>query len=611
MAEFGFIGPGYQSRGKVGECERWVNMFIEPIESNMGAARPTRFQAFPTPGKILLCQLDDGPVTAVAASQAADNGAGSTLFFVVSGATVYAVALDTSMSPPVGTATTVGTVEKVANPFMPGQLLPCSIVVYSDVFFLVLCPTGNAFLCAFGTPILTSSLNSGGAGYAVGDTGAIAGGLISTLYIVVTVGGSGDVTSYMLIGGTGYSVGLNQQTITGGSQPGSGTGFSIDIATVDTIAWMVSELNGSALAPALGNPDDLFLQSATYLDGYTIIGLAPNSGTQEQPDLSRTFFVSNLNNPNIWNALDFGVKEASPDGLQAAFAAFEILNLFGVTTTELWQNTGNVLFPFQRLPGGGVIQVGLAGPNLIATSPQAVVWLSIDSRGQYIAYMMGGATPQRISNHAVENHWANFNITGANLYIYTENGHTFAVFNFPVSDETWVCDLELGPLGWHERGTWDGTNLHADLARYHAFTQSDFSGLALHLVGDYTTGNLYLQSLEYLNENCNGIMRIRVCPHLVDEKHWTVYPRFRLHCLTGDVPAGPAPIFNLRLSKDGGQTYGNYLPMSAGVAGAFEAIVDWYIRVRARDLVIEWSTMEAVDIVLVEGYLQGQYAGTG
>ena len=100
-------------------------------------------------------------------------------------------------------------------------------------------------------------------------------------------------------------------------------------------------------------------------------------------------------------------------------------------------------------------------------------------------------------------------------------------------------------------------------------------------------------------------------PHLVDEKHWTVYPRFRLHCLTGDVPAGPAPIFNLRLSKDGGQTYGNYLPMSAGVAGAFEAIVDWYIRVRARDLVIEWSTMEAVDIVLVEGYLQGLYAGTG
>lgn len=606
MAEFGFISPGYQTRGKVGEISRWMNMYLERIESNMGAARPTQFQAFNTPGKLLLITLDDGPIAAVAASQNADVGTLSgPLFFAVGGNTLYAIKVDTVTDPlPTATAEVIGSVGSVVIPGTT-QLKPCMILVLSPVQLMCLSPTGTLFIAAFGAAITSSSLNSGGVGYAVGDTGGIVGGLITALYIVVTVGGAGDVTSYTLIGGTGYIVDTNIQTQTGGSQPGSGTGFSIDISAVDSDAWLINQIQGSPLAPAIDN--DTFIQSITFLDGYVIAGSGPNA----PGDFRRTFFVSGLNDPNSWGGLDFGVKEAAPDGLIAVYAAFEILNVLGAQTTELWQNTGNALFPFQRLPGGGVIQVGLASPWMICTGPNFIAWLGVDARGQYTAWVMAGSTPQRISNHAIENHWAAFNITGANCYTYQENGHTFIVFNFPIPDETWVCDKDLGPLGWHERGNWDGTNFHADLARYHAFAVSEVSGEALHVVGDYSSGNLYLQSMDYLSNDCEDIKRIRVCPHLVDEKHWTVYPRFRLHCLTGDVPAGPAPVFNLRLSKDGGQTFGAYLPVSIGTAGQFEAIVDWYIRVRARDLVIEWSTTEQIGIVLVEGYLQGAYQGTG
>lgn len=607
MPAFGFIGPGYQARGIVGESERWINMYLDPIESGMGAARPTKYQALPTPGKALLLTLDDSPVSCVVSSTvnftACLADPTQPLFFAIGGQTLYSIQNIAIVGGLLtAAAVTIGTVEKGDIGGTGGQLQPAVIIVISPVQLFVLPPIGNAFLIGFGSAITGSSLNSGGVGYAVNDTGAVLGGIIEAVYTVTSVGGTGDVTGYTLAGGTGYragGAGINTQTQTGGVQPGSGTGFSIDITSVDVAAWLVTKLNGSPLAPAIQT--DTFVASCTFLDGYIIAGLAADA----QADFRRTFYVSGLNDFNTWSPLDFGVKEASPDPLIGVYAAFEILQVLGTQTTELWQNTGNALFPLQRLPGGGVIDTGLVNPWLICKMDQTTVWLGTDMRGSFVAWELSGSTPVRISNYALENHWSGFDLTGASIFSYTENGHTFAVFNFPIPDETWVYDSRLGPsIGWHERATWDGSQFHADLGRYHGFSAG------WHVVGDYSNGNLYLQSMAFLNENCNSIRRIRTCPHLVDEKKWHFFTRFRLHCLTGVVPAGPAPIFDLRISKDGGQTYGNYLDMPIGTIGQYEHLVDWYIRVRCRDLVLEWSTSEQIDIVLVEGYIES-FSGTG
>ncbi len=557
----------------------------------------------------------DAPVAAVAPSQNVDVGPTSgPLFFAVAGVTLFAVSVDTSTPTPTGSFTVIGTVESQAIAGTGGQLYPCQIIVISPQLIFVLCPTGTAFLAAYGSAITSSILNPGGVGYAVGDTGAVLGGLIAAVYTVTGVSGSGAVTSYTLAGGTGYLGGNIYQTATGGVQPGVGIGFAIQVpvGNVAAAAWLVSNLNNSPLAPAFGGAEgDLFIQSATWLDGYVIIGCSPNSETAAQPNLNRTFFVSGLNNPNIWSPLDFGVKEANPDPLQAVFAAYEILTVFGLQTTELWQNTGNALFAFQRLPGGGVIDVGLASVWAIAKMDNSIVWLGMDSRGQYSAWMLQGSTPVRISSLAIENTWSNLNMNGASIYTYTEGGHTFAVFNFPVADQTWVWDSSVGPIiGWHERSTWNGSTFHADLGRYHGFANSLISGQGLHVVGDYTNGNLYLQGMQYLNENCNSIRRIRVCPHIVDEKKWHFYQRFRLHALTGLVASGVDPVFNLRISKDGAQTFGPYLDMPAGMAGQYEKMLDLWVHFRARDAVFEWSTSEQIDIVLVEAYIE-HFAGTG
>jgi len=89
--------------------------------------------------------------------------------------------------------------------------------------------------------ILTSTLGPTDpfhAPYAVGDTGIILGPNNNATYIITSVGAgpSFNVTGYTITNeGTGYSVssGFNHaQTATGGAQPGTGSGFTINITSV-------------------------------------------------------------------------------------------------------------------------------------------------------------------------------------------------------------------------------------------------------------------------------------------------------------------------------------------------------------------------------------------
>ncbi len=87
-----------------------------------------------------------------------------------------------------------------------------------------------------GNAITGSSLNSGGSGYAVNDTGVLVGPSSSTAtYLVNTVDGSGAVLTYTITdAGTGYIVRDGYLTAQGGGQPGKGSGLTINITSVST-----------------------------------------------------------------------------------------------------------------------------------------------------------------------------------------------------------------------------------------------------------------------------------------------------------------------------------------------------------------------------------------
>lgn len=87
-----------------------------------------------------------------------------------------------------------------------------------------------------GGGVTTASLvaSHGGAGYAVGDTGFINGGNGQAAYLVLTVSAGAVVTFSVTAQGAGYSVAAIATTYTGGSQPGVGGGFEVDITAVSS-----------------------------------------------------------------------------------------------------------------------------------------------------------------------------------------------------------------------------------------------------------------------------------------------------------------------------------------------------------------------------------------
>lgn len=597
--EIGFCGPSYQSRSIAVDGERSINMYPELVESGHGASPQAKWALYGTPGRYLLCTLSDSPCSCLVSSDQLFGTADVTpIYYAIAGSTLFQIAIhyDPGTQKFVGTPSTIGTVDK--KPLTGGQLFPSQILVLGrDLLFAV--ANGRAWVAGKGS-ITSSTTPYGGLGYAVGDTGTIDGGAISAAYTVNSVDGSGAVLTYTIDPtGFGYSVtdpGV-ATTTSGGTQPGVGAGFQIDITGVNA-GWSIVEVTTAAAGPGG------FIQAATYMDGYTIISLAPNTPDPQR----RQFFISALNDPTSWNGLDSGEKEANPDPIQAPFAAYEILVLFGLQTIEQWQDSGDANFPFARVSGGGVLENGLASPWTVAKADGTLCWLGTDIRGGPVAWTMRGYSPVRISNHAVEEAWRAYDVTGSSAYAYQEAGHFFYVVHFPIPNKTWVADtVTMAPDGkpcWHERAAWDGTHWNADIGRYHAY-----SFPVGHAVGDYRNGNIYVQTLDALDDNGTPIRRLRATPHVNNEQRWNRYARFRLQMQTGIVPAsgpGSDPTMSLRQSDDGGFTFGPYLDRSAGLIGNYGAVIpiEWYRLGASRNRVLEVSTSDPVPQAWVDAYLE-------
>lgn len=336
--------------------------------------------------------------------------------------------------------------------------------------------------------------------------------------------------------------------------------------------------------------------TGTFMDGY-FIAAQPNSNK---------FNISALNDGSSWDPLDFGVKQGYPDAISAIYAAFEQLWIFGFDTTEVWYDSGAANFPFQRIPGG-LINYGCYAPFSVAIMENAIMWLGGASfTGHGVVYLAQGLVPQRVSNHALEYKIQNEygNIQDAVGYTYQDSGHHFYVLSFPSADATWVYDLTTG--SWHERGFWNTATgqYNAALARTHAFVWDK------HIVGDWRSGQLYTQSLNYYTDagttptNGNPIRRLRASPHISENMLWTRYSQLLLDMAVGDAAVGLNPQMMMRWSDNGGRTWSNEKWASAGPAGQYNTRVIWRRLGRSRDRVFEISTTDATSQIWIGAYVQ-------
>lgn len=344
--------------------------------------------------------------------------------------------------------------------------------------------------------------------------------------------------------------------------------------------------------------------SGTYMDGTFII--ADGFGSSQ-------WNLSNFLPPGgmDWDPLDFATKEGYPDHINCIFADHEDLWIFGdEQSTEVWQDTGNANFPYQR-DTGGFIHYGCAAPFSVARLDNGLVWLSADVvRGGLVAVYAQGFVPQRISTHALESVWNSFSkISDAVAYSYSENGHIFWVVSFPTANRTFCYDKTTGI--WHERGWWNGTSLDRVRGAFHVYVTLDsmggMDGFVLdgpHYVQDWQTGTIYTQSLSYLDDAGVPIHRIRTAPHISDEELFTNFNSFQLDMQTG-VGGSCSPI--LDWSDDHGHTFAHArVPNSPanGIATSLTDRVIWRRLGESRDRVFRVTIADAADVALIGAYIR-------
>jgi hypothetical protein len=364
------------------------------------------------------------------------------------------------------------------------------------------------------------------------------------------------------------------------------------VIIIDGLSGYIIDLIGLTLSE-ISDPDfPNGVSHATYLDGYFIVA---GDGTGK-------FYINESPNDGLnWNGTEFATAEGSPDATVTIMANHRELWILGTESVEVWLNTGNASFPFERSTNV-FIEHGIAAQWSVEQLDNTLFWLGSDSRGDRIVYRANGYVPERISTHAIEFELDKYETVGdAYAFSYQQEGHYFYVITFPSGDATWVYDVSTG--GWHQRAWLNpiyGT-LHAWKPALHAFRKEE------HIVGDRTTGKLFRLNLDAYTDNGDPIKRIRSTSDINDRQLLQFFSMFQVQMETGlGNYACPDPKMVLRYSNDAGHTWSYENSTSVGKVGMYSGRAIWWRLGFGRNRVWEISMTDPVKFAVLGAVLEGQ-----
>lgn len=302
------------------------------------------------------------------------------------------------------------------------------------------------------------------------------------------------------------------------------------------------------------------------------------------------------------DSLDFATAEGSPDNLLSLIVDHREIWLFGETTTEVWFNSGNTDFPFERIQGA-FIEQGCAAKHSVAKMDNSVFWLSADDRGQGMVQRAQGYRPQRVSTHALEFAIASYSrIDDAVAYTYQQEGHSFYVISFPTAGATWVFDASTNL--WHERAWRDPSN--GAYGRHRSMCHMAFAGE--NLVGDWQNGKIYRLDLDVFTDDGALIPRVRTCPHIAKNMDWMFFSSLQVDMQTGvglTTGQGSDPKAMLTCSDDGGHSWGVEMWAPIGKIGERKSRVKWRRLGKSRDRVFRVVVTDPVRVVMIGAEING------
>lgn len=366
----------------------------------------------------------------------------------------------------------------------------------------------------------------------------------------------------------------------------------VQMADNGTHVLLVDGTNGYTIdlsAPALETiVDPNFYDDArtvTYQGGYFIL---------EVPGTSN-FFLSDLDSIDF-PPLNESSAVTSPDVLVCCISNNEQLYLLGARTFEVWALTGaSASAPFSLI-SGRAFNMGCSSPATVKKIAGTFCWLGANDQGDGVVYSMENDSPTRISTHAIEYRIQQFgDLSSSTAYAWQENGHYFYALNLPGAETTYVYDMTSKQ--WHER---QSVNVSGEQDRHRAEVHCFLNGE--HIIGDFEDNRLYVYDQAYHQDDEDNFRKLRQTPHSSQDLANVFYKTLQVDIQPG-VGSNTDPRLVLRMSRDGGHTFGNPIFSSVGKVGEYLKRARWQRLGKGRDVVFQVFTDEPVFIAMLSAYL--------
>lgn len=280
--------------------------------------------------------------------------------------------------------------------------------------------------------------------------------------------------------------------------------------------------------------------------------------------------ISDNNDGFAWQSLNRLALQTNPDSkMKGVWSANRKIYLMGDSCLEMWYPKGGTSPPYARDntfgPDIGVAAVGGIAKAAIESKGEpvqtAIFFIAQDKDGSPSVMKLIGSTLIKVSTKALEDELRTYtNIEDARAYTYQEGGQLFYQFSVTQDNHTWVYSTDTDT--WFEKEMLNHDRYIAE--DYALFSKKQY------VVG-YSNGYLYEIKSDSITNDGEPIRHFRRMPLLIDEAH----RRIKVGKIEVQMERGvatleePNPTIRLRVSKDGGKTYGNTMTRSLGGIGDY------------------------------------------
>jgi hypothetical protein len=315
---------------------------------------------------------------------------------------------------------------------------------------------------------------------------------------------------------------------------------------------------------------------------------------------SNQFYFSNTGDATKINAANFANAETSPDPILEVATLADEIYFFGSRTVEPWSFTGSLTAPF-ALAEGRTYARGCAAQGSVVKADNALIWVGDD-----LSVYRASAVPQKISTPFIDDtlRLAKANIDSMYAFTVGLEGHRWYVINLPGIGESYAYDFATT-----EWARWGSAVPFTDEPGTFMGQCSAGEGADIY-VGSASDGRVWKLD-PAANTDDGELKRI-----IVTGAIWTLAGKQRLNnvglqCVRGvGNAAAPDPVVQMRMSKDGGRTFGGWLSASLGRVGEYTIKAVWrgLGLISQPGVLFEFSVEDPVNFT-VEGatYNEGRY----